>query len=184
MQQPNRLEQLRIITRGHNASAVGGDIAKTIFCNPFSLFSLIGACKPKVYTHTKEQLDGDLTGVKNISVSYAYPKYKEMLQQNLTLKEAGDYSQVKFYFIHGDNYLVYDEDHYKLVVQFSINLQGRDFLCQEEKAGFSQEQWQANQYALAVSEGKKLVDRCFEKFDNLHFKNIGHIIEANRGYYL
>lgn len=47
---------LRVIDRGHNAKAVAGDVASTIFCNPVSLFNIIGACRAKIYTHNREDL--------------------------------------------------------------------------------------------------------------------------------
>ncbi|MBN6710782.1 hypothetical protein JFL47_06000 [Haemophilus haemoglobinophilus] len=196
---PKRVENLRIITRGHNASAVAGDITKTIFCNPFSLFNLIGTCKADIYTHSKEDLMGEITPIPNISISYAYPKYKELLKQNIAFSKPINYSQIPLYFVHGDNYLVYDNEHYKLVAQFGIavrfqkgdlkdssqfSFQNTDFQCQEEVSGFTKEQWQADNYALAVTEGKKLIDRCFQRLDKTHFENIGKRIEDFRSHYL
>lgn len=198
-QNEERSKYLRIITRGDNASAVAGDVTKTIFCNPFSLFNLIGACSAKIYTHSKEQLLGTQTKVLNISETYAYPKYKALLQQHMQLSEVKDYSVVPVAFIIGENYLVYDNEYYKLNVQFGVkvtppynygnskyilDLTERDFICQEEKSGFTLEQWEANNYALAISEGKKLVDSCFERLDKHHFNHLGKQVEMHRSSFL
>lgn len=194
-----RSKYLRVITRGNNASAVAGDVTKTILCNPFSLFSLIGACRATIYTHSKEDLLGNQTTILNISETYAYPKYKSLLQQTIQFSEVKDYSVVPVAFVLGSNYLVYDNEHYKLNVEFGvkvapnynygsnqalIQLTERDFVCKEEKSGFTFEQWEANNYALAVSEGKKLVDRCFERLDKHHFNHLGKQIEDHRTHFL
>lgn len=173
-----RNKYLRIVTRGDNASAVAGDVTKTIFCNPFSLFNIIGACSAKIYTHSKEELFGEQTAILNIAETYGYPKYKALLQQNIRFSKPLDYSGSPVHFAVGENYLVYDEQHYKLNVQFIIASRGGESVtCQESKSGFTKEQWEANNYSLAVSEGKKLVDLCIEKLGKSHFENLGKLIE-------
>lgn len=198
-QNQERSQYLRVITRGDNANAVVGDVTKTIFCNPFSLFNIIGACKAAIYTHSKEELLGNQTTIRNISETYAYPKYKALLQQNMQFSEAKDYSVVPIAFIIGENYLVYDNEYYKLNVQFGIkvtppynygtskyilDLTERDFICKEEKSGFTLKQWEENNYALAISEGKKLVDSCFERLDKHHFNHLGKQVEMHRSSFL
>ncbi|MEG9500199.1 hypothetical protein [Mannheimia indoligenes] len=173
-----RNKYLRIVTRGDNASAVAGDVTKTIFCNPFSLFNIIGACSAKIYTHSKEELLGEQTTILNIAETYAYPKYKALLQQNIRFSKPLDYSGSPVYFAIGENYLIYDNAHYKLNVQFSVvGSGGGAASCEESKSGFTKEQWEANNYSLAVSEGKKLVDLCIEKLGKSHFENLGKLIE-------
>lgn len=190
---PKRVENLRIITRGHNASAVAG----FVLCTSIILVTRLTPCDSTI--PSKENLIGEITPIPNISISYAYPKYKELLKQNIVFSKPMNYSQIPVYFVHGDNYLVYDNDHYKLVIQFGISVLSskqdfkyltglhlgvQDFQCKEEVSGFTKEQWQADNYALAVTEGKKLIDRCFQRLDKIHFENIGKRIEDYRSHYL
>ncbi len=181
-----KTKMLRVIDRGHNAKAVAGDVASTIFCNPVSLFNIIGACRAKIYTHNREDLQGDDTTIENLVKTYAYPKYKALLQEKLSFDKAGDFTKIPVYFIPGQNYLVYgDNDDYKLRVGFSVYIKYSRvdgmFTCNEEKSGIPLAQWQANNYELAAKESQALLDRCFQRLDQEHFNKVSkHLQESEK----
>lgn len=180
-----KLEKLRVITRGDSAGkAIVNGVFGGILCNPFSLLS----CSWGDLGFSKEQLTGTQTNVENISKSYAYPKYKELLKQNLSFSSANSYSNVPIYFLPNENYLVYDGDFYKLVVGFSIYVDkyynSQVFMCHEEKSGISYDKWVDKNYSLAISEGKKLVEKCFEKLDKEYFENLKQQIETQKQNFL
>lgn len=184
-----KTKMLRVIDRGHNAKAVAGDVASTIFCNPVSLFNIIAVCNAKIYTHAREDLHGDDTSIENLAKTYAYPKYKALLKEKLFLDKTSDYTKIPLYFIPGQNYLVYgDNDDYKLRVGFSIYVQYSRvdgmFTCKEEKAGISLEQWQKNNYELAITESKMLLDRCFQRLDQEHFNKVSKHLQEEQQQFL
>ncbi len=184
----DEMKNLRMVTRGDNASAVAGDATKTILCNPFSLFNLIGACRAKIYTHSKHDLSGSDTGIENVAKSYAYPKYKALLRQYVNPEKSDDYSMLPIAFEPKKNYLVYDNNGYKLFAGFNISTRGTPvegkFVCDEQKTGITKERWQANNYRLAVEEGKKLIDRCFKRLTKSHFDSIGILLKEERPNFL
>lgn len=176
-----KLKNLRVITRGSTAgTAIFNGVVGGILCNPLSLLS----CSWKDLGFSKEQLTGTETKITNISKSYAYPKYKLLLQQKLNFAAMKDYRNIPIHFVPNENYLVYDDKGYKLVAGFNIYVDkyytDRIFKCQKEKTGIEYDQWVENNYALAVSEGKKLVDECFERLDEDHFENIKNQIEIQK----
>lgn len=178
-------DHLRVITRGHTAAqvALNGTFG-VILCNPFSLLP----CSWNNLGFSKEQLEGTITNIPNISHSYAYPKYIEAIKQNIRFSTTQDYSPIPIYFYAKPNYLVYDDDYFKLKVGFTIyathsRVDGA-FNCEEEKTGITYEQWIANNYTLAVEEGKKLIDKCFERLDKNHFENLRNLMERERKEFL
>lgn len=180
-----KFKALRVITRGDTASqAAFNGIVGGILCNPLSLLS----CSWKDLGFSKEDLDGTFTNIDNISHSYAFPKYLMMLQQKLTLPNSKDYTKVPIYFIPNENYLVYDENSYKLVAGFNIYINyfnpEKSFQCKLEKSGIAYEKWVDKNYSLALDEGRKLIDKCFEKLDKDHFKTIQEELEMSQKGYL
>lgn len=175
----------RVITRGDIAihTTVQG-----IFCNPLSLFAMVGTCKWDKDTFNKEDIEGEITTHPNIAVSYAYPKYREMLRQNLSFTETKDHTISPIHFYPKANILVYDEDHYKLKAGFQIYVYGSrvggEFNCEEEKSGVSYEKWIENNYALAVQESKTMMDSCLKRLDKFHFKHLQEQLEHTRRFYL
>lgn len=176
---------LRVITRGDMATRIAG---KGIFCNPLSLLAMVRACKWDENTFNKEDIEGEITPHPNIAVSYAYPKYLEMLRQNLSFTETKDYTVSPIHFYPKANILVYDEDHYKLKAGFQIYVYGSrvggEFNCEEEKSGVSYEKWIENNYALAVQESKTMMDSCLKRLDKFHFKHLQEQLEHTRKFYL
>ncbi len=178
-------ENFRVITRGHTAGkAVFNGVVGGILCNPFSLLS----CSWGDLGFSKEQLEGDITNITNISRSYAYPKYITLLKNNIKFSDVKDYSPIPIYFYGDDNYLVYDNESYKLKVGFKIYLSNTNpdgaFKCEEEKTGIPYEKWIADNYFLAVAESKKLVDKCFERLNQHHFENLGDMLKERRMQFL
>ncbi|WP_159990674.1 hypothetical protein [Pelistega ratti] len=180
-----RIARLRIIDKGHDARADVNDVTATILCNPLSLFSLLGVCSPKIYTHEKEDLFGDITPIQNIALTYAYPKYKEKLIKHLRLPKVADYTTTPIYFIPLENYLVFEDNgYYQLNIGFKIfpknsNAQ-KMYICQETKTGLPLQQWQANNYELAKKQGELLIDKCFENFRTDHWENLAAFLERQR----
>lgn len=174
----------RVITRADMAKRIAG---QGIFCNPLSLFALIGACSWNGLLN-KDTIEGELTKLPNVALSYAYPQYLNKLKQHLHFSDTKDYSSVPVYFYPSGNYLVYDDDHYVLKAGFQIHIEGSRidgaFLCKEEKSGIPYEKWKENNYALAVQEGKKLMDNCLNRLDKLHFEHVRELLEHNRKYFL
>lgn len=185
----DKTKMLRVIDRGHNAKAVAGDVAATVLCNPLSLFNLIGACSAKIYTHEREELHGDDTAIVNPAKTYAYPKYKALLKEKITLDKTSDYTKIPIYFIPTESYLVYgDNEDYKLRVGFNLYIKYARvdgmFTCKEEKNGVTLAQWQANNYELAIKESQALFDRCFQRLDQEHFDKVGKHLQDERHQFL
>ncbi|MCW9733401.1 hypothetical protein L5B97_07950 [Avibacterium sp. 20-15] len=178
-------DNLRVITRGHTAGKVAiNSTLGVILCNPFSLLH----CNWTDLGFSKEELEGSITKIPNISHSYAYPKYIEAIKQNIRFSTTQDYSPTPIYFYVKPNYLVYDDQYFKLKVGFEIYLNHSRvdgaFKCEEEKTGITYEEWIANDYTLAINEGKKLIDKCFQRLDKNHFEHLRNLMEQKRKEFL
>ncbi|MFU2078912.1 hypothetical protein [Avibacterium endocarditidis] len=178
-------DNLRVITRGHTAAkAAFNSTFGVVLCNPFSLFS----CSWNDLGFSKDELEGSVTNIPNITHSYAYPKYIEAIKQNIRFSTTQDYSPTPIYFYVKPNYLVYDDQYFKLKVGFEIYLTHSRvdgaFKCYEEKTGITYDQWVANNYAVAIDEGKKLIDKCFQRLDKNHFEHLRNLMERQRKEFL
>lgn len=184
LQGNNKLkEHFRVIHKSHAVGkAAFQGVVGGIFCNPLSLLS----CSWRDLGFSREEVEGDITNIPNIVNTYAIPKYIALLKDKLNLSKPSEYPAI--YFYTGDNFLVYDDDGYRLRVGFQIipmySRLESGFKCMEEKKGIPYEKWAENNYALAISEGKALIDKCFERLDSRHLENLRDILEKNRAFNL
>lgn len=178
-----QMEQLNIVHPSHSV----GTTSLIVFSTILQTFAGQGGT---VKTFNKEDLVGTKTGLGTINKSYSYPKYLEILKDKLVMKEKNDYSETPLSFYPGRFYLVYDEmvgnDNYTLYVRFVTDFESRvwrngtqhNFICSEKMTGKTEQEWKDNNYALAISEGKKLVDKCLSKLDETYFKTLSEQIQS------
>lgn len=167
---------IRKIDPSDKVKNVTGNIVGGVLC----ITSLGNICAVSGFKDP-EELVGSKLEIEDTIRTYAYPKYKTLLEKKLKVSKKADYTNTPIEFFKQRSYLVYDNSStnnlYTLEINFSIypfaTRVDKSFKCKERKSGLTEEQWKENNYSKVIYESKLLIDKCMSNLDDAYFEKLG-----------